>query len=91
MATPQVYQQNSVLPFQVAESPRTITGLSNLFEAAIINNQFCQLLLSKPQKAIKQGYLGNSFELTPEEQNLIISINAKSLSDLAHQVTKALM
>lgn len=91
MATQQTYQQNSVLPLQIVESPRTVTAISNLFEAAVINDQFCQLLLSKPEKAIKQGYQGNSFELTSEEQDLIISINANSLSDLAQQVTRALM
>ena len=90
MATPQTYQ-NSVIPIRVAKSPRSLTGLSKLFEAAVINRQFCQLLLSHPESALKQGYMGNTFNLTLEEQNLIISMRVNSLSELAQQVTKALM
>lgn len=89
MATPQTYQK-SVLPLRVAESPRNLTGISKLFEAAVLNRQFCQLLLSQPEAALQQGYQGNSFELTREEQALIISIRANSLPDLAQQVTTVL-
>ena len=89
MATPQTYQR-SVLPLRVAEAPRNVPGLSKLFEAAVINRQFCQLLLSQPEAALRQGYLGNTFDLTSEEQALIISIQARSLPDLAQQVTTAL-
>jgi hypothetical protein len=89
MATPQTYQR-SVLPLRVAEAPRNLAGLSQLFEAAVINRKFCQLLLSQPEAALRQGYLGNTFDLTMEEQALIISIQARSLPDLARQVTTAL-
>lgn len=89
MATPQTYQR-SVLPIRIAETPRNLTGLSRLFEAAVVNRQFCQLLLKQPETALQQGYLGNSFDLTLEEQALIVSIQAHSLPDLAQQVTTAL-
>jgi hypothetical protein len=89
MATPQTYQK-SVLPLRVAETSRNLVGLSKLFEAAVVNRQFCQLLLSRPETALQQGYLGNSFDLTLEEQSLIVSIQAKSLPDLAQQVTSVL-
>ena len=89
MATPQTYQR-SLLPLRVAEAPRNVTGFSQLFEAAVLNRQFCQLLLSQPETALIQGYLGNTFDLTSEEQALIISIQANSLPDLAQQVTMAL-
>jgi hypothetical protein len=65
-------------------------GMSKLFEAAVVNRQFCQLLLSQPEAALRQGYQGNSFELTREEQALIVSIRANSLPDLAQQVTAVL-
>jgi hypothetical protein len=89
MATPQTFQK-SVLPLSVAEIPRNLAGLSMLFEAAVVNRQFCQLLLNQPETALKQGYLGNSFNLTLEEQSLIVSIQAKSLPELAQQVTSVL-
>jgi len=92
MATPQTYQR-SVLPLRIAETPKTpksLAGLSKLFEAAVVNRQFCQLLLSQPETALRQGYMGNAFDLSFEEQALIISIQARSLPDLAQQVTTAL-
>lgn len=89
MATPQTYQK-SVLPLSIAKTPRNRTGMSKLFEAALVNSQFCQLLLSQPETALRQGYQGNSFDLTREEQALIISIRASSLPELAQQVTAVL-
>jgi len=89
MATPQTYQK-SVLPLSIVKSPKNKTGMSKLFEAAVVNRQFCQLLLSQPETALQQGYQGNSFNLTREEQALIISIRANSLPDLAQQVTAVL-
>ena len=89
MATPQTYQK-SVLPLSVAKTPRDRTGMNKLFEAAIVNRQFCQLLLNQPETALQQGYLGHSFNLTREEQALIISIRATSLHDLAQQITAVL-
>lgn len=89
MATPQIYQ-TSILPLEIVKPARNTAGLSNLFEAAVVNRQFCALLLHRPEKALKQGYQGNKFDLTAEEQDLIISIRASSLADLAQQVTRAL-
>jgi len=89
MATPQTYQR-TVFPLHVARSPKSLARLSKLFEAAVVNRQFCQLLLSQPEKALQQGYLGTPFNLTPDEHSLIISIRANSLPELAQQVTTAL-
>lgn len=89
MATPQTYHA-SALSLKVAAPTRNIAGLSNLFEAAVVNRQFCKLLLNQPEMALQNGYQGNTFDLTLEEQALIISIRASSLSDLAQQVSKAL-
>ena len=90
MATPQI-AQNPVFPLRVAETPRMFTGLNKVFEVAVLNHQFRQLLLNQPETALRQGYLGDSFDLTLEEQALIISIRANSLSDLAQQVTKKVL
>jgi len=89
MATPQTYQIFA-LPLRVVDTPKSITGLNKLFAAAVVNHQFCQLLLNQPEAALQQGYLGDVFNLTPEEQALIISIRAKSLPELAQQVTKVI-
>ena len=90
MATPQTYH-SSVLPLRVVEPSKSFTGLNKLFEVAILNHQFRQLLLNHPETALQQGYLGDSFDLTREEQALIVSIRANSLTDLAQQVTKKVL
>ncbi len=65
-------------------------GLSGVFAAAVVNRNFCELLLKDPEQALKQGYMGKSFALSPEDASLIVSLNAKSLADLAQQVVLTL-
>jgi hypothetical protein len=89
MATPQTYQ-NDVVQLNVVETQKNIIEMNKLFAAAVVNSQFCHLLLNEPETALQQGYLGDAFDLTLDEQALIISIRANSLPELARQVTKAL-
>ena len=65
-------------------------GLSGLFAAAVVSKSFCNLLLSAPEKALQQGYMGKTFALSAEDASLIVSLNAKSLPDLAKQVVRTL-
>ena len=65
-------------------------GLSSLFAAAVVSRDFCRALLSNPQQALQQGYMGKGFALSPEDAALIVSINARSLTDLAQQVVQTL-
>jgi hypothetical protein len=48
------------------------------------------MLLSDPEQALKQGYQGRTFGLSPEDAALITSLNAGSLADLAQQVVHTL-
>ncbi|NWF62817.1 MAG: hypothetical protein HXY38_00790 [Chloroflexi bacterium] len=61
-------------------------GLNRVFAAAVVNRQFCDMLLKDPQEALRKGYLGETFALTPEENALIASTRADTLSDLARKV-----
>ncbi|RJP50882.1 MAG: hypothetical protein C4583_09925 [Anaerolineaceae bacterium] len=61
-------------------------GLSRVFAAAVVNRQFCQMLLQDPYYALQNGYLGETFKLSDEERDLIVSIRAESLSDFARQI-----
>jgi len=87
MAVPYLYQHTN--SFGSVKPSRSASGLNQLFAAAVVNQQFCQLLLNDPRSALNQGYLGDKFNLTLEEQSLILSIQARSLADLAIQVNKA--
>jgi hypothetical protein len=68
----------------------TRTGLHRLFAAAIVSDQFRETLLHKPEEALAKGYLGQTFTLTDQEQILIKSIRADTLTDLAQKVNRAL-
>lgn len=63
-------------------------GLSSVFAAAVVNQSFREMLLSDPETALQRGYLGRDFALSREETLLIVSINAKSLTDLAKQIVQ---
>jgi hypothetical protein len=62
--------------------------LSRLLAAAVINPKFCNQLLENPEQALKYGFQGEDFLFTEEECDLILSIRADSLSDLANQLAR---
>jgi hypothetical protein len=75
-------------PLGLRKSART--GLQRLFVAAVVSDQFRETLLSKPEEALANGYLGQTFPLTDQEKTLIKSIQAETLADLAQKVNRAL-
>jgi hypothetical protein len=89
MIAPLTYQRTS--PIKFASRSNRSSGLSQVFAAAVVNRQFCDLLLQDPSIALQKGYLGETFSLSKEEQDLITSIRANSLSDLAKQVNRSLL
>ena len=60
--------------------------LSRLLAAAVINPDYCRLLLDDPDLALQRGFQGEEFFFTEDERNLILSIRADSLSNLASQL-----
>lgn len=61
--------------------------LNELLCAAMINQDFCDILLSDPNLAIAGGYDGHAFHLSPEEHDLVTHIQAFDLADFAEQVS----
>ena len=80
----------SVSTFDLRKPASTRTGLHRLFAAAIVSDQFREMLLRKPEEALANGYLGQTFILTDQEKTLIRSIRADTLTDLAQKVNRAL-
>jgi len=76
--------------FQFHDAPTSRTGLPRLFAAAVVNDQFRETLLKKPEEALAHGYLGQTFSLTDQEIAVIQSIRADTLTDLAQKVNRAL-
>ena len=62
--------------------------ISRLLAAAVVNQQFCHLLLEDPALALKTGFQGETFSFNNEERSLIQSIRADSLEDLANQLAR---
>ncbi len=71
-------------------TPRPNDGVRRIFAAAVVNRQFCEMLLQDPGAALQRGYLGETFSLSKEEVDALISIHAESLSDFARQLNSAL-
>ena len=62
--------------------------VSRLLAAAVVNKQFCALLLEDPALALKTGFQGETFSFSNEGRNLILSIRADSLADLANHLAR---
>jgi hypothetical protein len=76
---------------KLASRPKEpMNGISRLFAAAVVNRQFREALLRDPHTALSNGYPGQVDPLTQEEKDLITSIRAGSLPELAQQVNRAL-
>jgi hypothetical protein len=88
MIAPITYQ--STFRVDHGQSADNSAGLSRIFAAAVVNQQFCELLLRAPHEALEKGYLGETFAISKEERDLLVSIRAHSLSDLARQVNRSL-
>jgi len=82
--------QPTATAFDFRKPVATRTGLHRLFAAAVVSDQFRRTLLRKPEEALANGYLGQTFVLTEQEKTLIKSIRADTLTDLAQKVNRAL-
>lgn len=77
----------SDLPILVGEPSSNSNGLARLLAAAIVSKQFCQMLLDDPERALGEGYQSETFFLTKEEYDTLLSIQAASLTELARRMT----
>ncbi|MEM7028133.1 MAG: hypothetical protein AAF629_00975 [Chloroflexota bacterium] len=60
--------------------------LNRLFSVAFTDPDFCQLLLTDPIRAIDMGHNKEPFSLSDQERTILITANAKTLTDLARSV-----
>ena len=63
-------------------------AISRLLSAAIVDQTFGKLLLTRPGHAMAIGYNGETFDLTDDDRALIESIQANSLPDFAAQLVQ---
>ena len=73
-----------------AKAPVGRSALHRLFAAAIVSDQFRTTLLREPERALANGYLGQTFALSDQEKKIIKTIRAENLTDFAQKVNQAL-
>ena len=59
---------------------------SRILSAAVINQQFRNLLLNDPDQAVAHGFNGESFDLSSKEKNELSSLKGLTLADFASQL-----
>lgn len=64
---------------------------SRILTAAVVNSNFCKLLLSNPEEAIRGGFAGEDFHLAVEETERLSLIHAGSLAEFATQMNNLLV
>jgi hypothetical protein len=62
--------------------------ISRIISAAVVNKRFCSALLKDPSTAISQGFFGEPFRLSLEQQNRISMIKENSLEGFASQLAQ---
>lgn len=60
---------------------------SRIISAAVINQKFCELLLSNPARALNNGFSGESFNLRDDERARVSAIHADTLSEFAAKLS----
>jgi len=60
--------------------------LGKLIHAALISAEFRELLLADAAAALAAGCAGETFHLSSQERELVLSIQASSLQDFAMQL-----
>lgn len=60
--------------------------VARVLAAAVVNKEFCKLLLQDPKTALEQGYEGESFLLSDQEKGFLLTNRADTLQDLAKQL-----
>jgi hypothetical protein len=62
---------------------------SRIICAAVINKGFRDQLLKDPTQAVARGFNGESFQLSPNEKQIISSLKGLSLADFAAQLAQS--
>lgn len=90
LAFPEVYDETRDSPARIDRKEkslqRTRLELERLTAMAVVSSYVRQMLLTKPAKALdmlEAGYHGYKFCFTPEERQLILSIEADTLQEFA--------
>jgi hypothetical protein len=62
--------------------------LNRLLSAAIVSTSFRNMLFTKPETALTQGYQGEKFNLSNDEYSWLISVQVTDLASFATQLVE---
>jgi hypothetical protein len=74
----------------VRETRSDSIEINRLLAAAAVSTRFCNLLLSNPARALAEGFAGEQFTLSDDEQDFILSLRVSSLKEFATQLCEHL-
>lgn len=59
--------------------------IGRLISAAVVDRNFCDLLLHDPSTALEKGFYGERFRLSSRERQFVLTVKATSLTNFAAQ------
>ena len=59
--------------------------MGRLINAALVDQEFCDLLLCVPSVALEKGFNGRAFRLSARERQFVLTVKATSLINFAEQ------
>ena len=59
--------------------------MGRLINAALVDQEFCDLLLRVPSAALEKGFNGRAFLLSARERQFVLTVKATSLINFAEQ------
>ena len=83
-------KQPTIPHYERTGGDHTEKECSRILTAAVINPQFCRILLTNPGRALAMGFAGEPFKLNAKSQDFLSGIRASSLSDFARQMNGSL-
>jgi hypothetical protein len=59
--------------------------MGRLINAALVDRDFCNLLLSDPSAALEKGFNGKMFRLSARDRQFMLTVKATSLTNFAEK------
>jgi hypothetical protein len=78
-------------PITTLDVSKDTDTITRLLVAAAVNPRFCTSLLTNPQHALKAGFGGESFPLSQPTLDILVSIQASTLSEFALKLNEVLV
>jgi len=76
---------NLMMPESPVSCIKDELEMVRLLNAALVDRQFCDLLLRDPSSALEKDFYGKTFRLSARERQFVLTVKATSLTNFAAQ------